>query len=173
MPLAYLLQQLPVDFLRIMTAVVLAWEGWGSLWYIPCVMPLLTRWYSYFSPILHGPFRLIGVVGFIGLHCGFGFALRLGSFFWVSGMMGHYALSQTRHHDANSCHSIGAAAGVVLGLLAALAVCHHSDVGLGKAWGACTHCPVGERAAVPSFAVRPRLATWPEAQATHVLVASI
>lgn len=60
---------------------------------------------SYFSPIAHGPTRLLGIVGFISLHVGFAFTLRLGTFFWVSGAMKRFFFLSFFHTLLICCSS--------------------------------------------------------------------
>jgi len=68
------------ELLKFLTAGVLWWEGYGPLfWYIP---------------ILTGPLRTFGVLGFFAMHFGFGLCLRLGQFA-VTGMFGITSLLPT------------------------------------------------------------------------------
>lgn len=61
------------NFLKFLTFAVIIWEWYGPL--------------CFFVPIrsLHGPFRLLGVLGFVALHIGFGSCLSLGFFMWIPG----------------------------------------------------------------------------------------
>lgn len=65
---ANFLSQFP-DLLRLLTYVVLQWEFLGNFCF---AMPIYTDY-----------FRLLAVVGFIGMHFGFIICIRLGFFFWV------------------------------------------------------------------------------------------
>lgn len=58
------------SLLQMLTYVVLWWELWGPLFLV--------------SPFYTQGSRLIGVLGFMGMHLGFGLSLRLGTFFYVS-----------------------------------------------------------------------------------------
>jgi len=62
------------ETLKILTAAVLWWEGYGVVF-----------WYM---PIFFGPLRTFGTIGFVGMHLGFVFALRLGQF----GCVGTYGV---------------------------------------------------------------------------------
>jgi hypothetical protein len=59
--------------LKILTHLVLWWEGWGP--------------YFFYAPFFTGPLRTIGAFGFFFLHFGFTIALRLGQFGCI-GMFG-------------------------------------------------------------------------------------
>lgn len=54
--------------LQVMTYFVLKWELWGPSFYI--------------FPIFSEPLRLIGTLGFLLMHLGFGLCMHLGIFFW-------------------------------------------------------------------------------------------
>ena len=68
MPVAASLLHFP-ELLRYMTIAVLQWEYWGP--------------FLFFSPVLTEHMRLIGSLGFVAMHIGFGVCLRLGLFFWI------------------------------------------------------------------------------------------
>lgn len=67
---AELLLLLPDVILKWMTWAVFKWEIYGPAFYMS---PIFTEW-----------FRLIGVIGFVALHVGFGVCLKLGIFIWAS-----------------------------------------------------------------------------------------
>lgn len=53
-----------------MTYIVLQWEFWGN--------------FVFLSPFYTDACRLIGAIGFMIMHLGFGLCLRLGTFFWIT-----------------------------------------------------------------------------------------
>lgn len=61
-----MLLHIPLSIMKYITIATLWWEGLG---------PLL-----FYSPILSAPLRLFAILGFAGMHIGFGMSLRLGLF---------------------------------------------------------------------------------------------
>jgi hypothetical protein len=70
MPLARFLLTLPEGMLKIMCVVTLFWEHYGGFFLL--------------IPIKNDYWRILGVLGFWGMHLGFGLCLRLGLFYWIT-----------------------------------------------------------------------------------------
>lgn len=69
LPFGQLLLKLPMFILKILTYGVFKWELYGPLFYT--------------FPIYSEYLRMIGVLGFLLLHLGFGLSLALGTFMWM------------------------------------------------------------------------------------------